>query len=88
MSPSFFSIMPMFYVSRSSFYYRAFFIRRLKLLALSSIVACFCCEAVYALYVFTKYLLKCTKCIYKSYFYNSNFSSEDFNRIKEKKKKL
>jgi hypothetical protein len=88
MSLSFFSIIFMFYVSKSFFYYYASFVRRLKLSVLSSIVVCFCYEAAYALYMFTEHLLKCTKCVYKSRSYNSNFSGEDFNRIKKKKKKL
>jgi hypothetical protein len=88
MSLSFFSIMPTFRVSKSSSHRRAFFVRRLKLSALPSIVACFRCEAAYALCVFTEHLLKCTECVRKSRFYNSNFSGEDFDRIKEEKKKL
>jgi hypothetical protein len=55
---------------------------------LSSIVACSRYEAAHALYMFTKYLLKCTKYVCKDYFYNSNFSDEEFNRIKEEKEKL
>jgi Zn ribbon nucleic-acid-binding protein len=80
--------MPTFYVSKSSSHCCASFVRRLELSALPSMVVCFRCEAAYALCVFTEHLLKCTECVRKSCSYDSNFSGEDFNRIKEKKEKL
>jgi hypothetical protein len=75
-------------VNKSSFYCRASFICQLKLSVLSSIVACSYYEASYSLYVFIEHFLKCTECIYKDHFYNSNFLSEDFNKIKKEKEKL